>query len=180
MDQDFKNRKIAITDIETTGLNSDTHEIIEIGLVLVNQPNLKVLDTWNVKVAPMHPVNADPIALKVNGYNKQEWNTAVPLKTAMRLYAKKTKDAIFCAHNITFDYAFLRRAFEETGVENLMDYHMIDIPSLVWLKLRNTALDGLNLNKTAYYLGLSVEPEPHRALNGALTALKVLKKLTEL
>jgi len=37
----FKNRNIAITDLETTGLDPLKHEIIEIGLVLVKQPKLQ-------------------------------------------------------------------------------------------------------------------------------------------
>ncbi len=32
---------IAITDLETTGTNPKVHEIIEIGLVVIDQPHLK-------------------------------------------------------------------------------------------------------------------------------------------
>lgn len=54
---------------------------------------------------------------------------------------------------------------------------MYGIASMIWLKLANTKLLRLNLNVTAEYLGIQLEPTQHRALNGAVVAYKVLKNL---
>lgn len=176
----FKNRNIAITDLETTGLDVDKHEIIEIGLVLVSQPDLEIIETWETKVKPINPETANKDATKINGYTPLGWSDAMELKEALIIYTQKTKEAIFCAYNVLFDYTFLRKAFKETKITNTMDYHGIDIPSLVWEKLRKTKHSRIKLSLTAEYLGLSKEPDVHQAINGAMSAYQVLKKLVEM
>jgi DNA polymerase III alpha subunit (gram-positive type) len=39
------------------------------------------------------------------------------------------------SHNLTFDYNFISRAFEKTGVENNMHYAKIDTISLAFARL---------------------------------------------
>lgn len=180
VDLNFKNRNIAITDLETTGLSLEKHEIIEIGLVLVSQPDFSIIETWDTKVRPVHPETANKDATKISGYTPLEWSNAIELKEALMVYSQKTKEAIFCAYNVLFDYSFIRQAFKNTGVKYAMDYHSIDIPSLVWEKLRKSDHKRMNMNLTADYLGIPKEPEIHRAINGAMVAYQVLKKLVEM
>lgn len=170
-------RPIAITDVETTGLDPITQEIVEIGLVVINQQTLEVIDTLDVKVRPEHIETATEFALKLNGYNESDWQDALTLQAAMPLYSKKTEDALFCAHNITFDWSFISEAFEKTGVKDLMDYHRIDLFTMIWKKLRNSGLEKFNMNEVAKYLGIGEEPMPHRAINGAMTAYEIYKRL---
>lgn len=113
----------------------------------------------------------------VNGYNEKDWENAVDLEEALPLYLDKAKDAVFCAHNVNFDFPFIYNACVNTGLANTMDYHTIDIPTLIWLKYRNSELDRVNLSKVAQFLGIEPEPAVHRAINGAMLAYKVLHKL---
>ena len=177
MDPNFFKRLIAVTDLEMTGLNPDTHEIIEVGLVLADHETWEIADTLDLKVKPEHPETADPSALKVNGYRAEDWQDAVPLKEALEQYASKTKGAIFCAHNIAFDWAFLDKAFRKTGVKHEMDYHQIDVPSIAWAKLRHTGIGMIRLSALCRYFGIPEEPPQHRAINGARVAYEVLKRL---
>ena len=170
-------RPIAITDVETTGLDEIIQEIIEVGLVLVNQQTFEIIDTLDVKVWPEHLETATEFALKLNGYNAANWQNALTLQTAMVLYSKKTKDAIFCAHNVTFDWSFILEAFKKTGVKNSMDYHRVDLFTMAWMKLRNSGLEKFNMNEVAKYLGIPEEPIPHRAINGSMTAYEIYKRL---
>jgi DNA polymerase-3 subunit epsilon len=170
------NRKIAMTDLETTGDIPGLHEILEIGLVVFDTNTLKIVDTLNVKIKPLNIENAVPAALERNGYDKKDWKNAVSLEEAVKIYAKKTIDCVFCAYNATFDWGFMNDAFRKTGVQNKMDYHRLDLLSIAWTK-------GLADNekwslKTACKLfGVPPEPEPHTALNGAMTAYELFKKL---
>lgn len=173
----FFTRPIAITDVETTGIDPMTQEIIEIGLVLIDQKTLEVLDTLSLKVKPEHFETASKEALMVNGYNDLDWEQAINLKQAMALYGEKTKDAIFCAHNVTFDWFFISEAFRKTSILNQMDYHRFDLFTLAWAKLKSKGLQKFNLSEIAKFLGLSEEPMPHRAINGAKTAYEIYKKL---
>jgi len=174
----FKNRNIAITDLETTGLDPLKHEIIEIGLVLVKQPELEIIDTLGVKVKPTNRSNADPKALELNGYSEHEWHNALSLTEALTLYFGKAKGSIFCAHNVTFDLPFIKSACLKTGITNTLDYHNIDILALAWSKFRKSKLERVNLRKLAAFMGLKPEPQVHRALNGAELEYRILKRLT--
>jgi len=170
-------RPIAITDIETTGLDFAIQEIVEIGLVVINQKTLEIINTLDVKVNPEHIETADEFALNLNGYNKTDWKNAITLKEAMSIYGEKTKGAIFCAHNMTFDWSFIFEAFRKTGVKDQMDHHRIDLFTMIWMKLRNSNCEKFSLNEAAKRLGVPEEPMPHRGINGAMTAYEIYKKL---
>ena len=170
-------RPIAITDVETTGLDFAIQEIVEIGLVVINQQTLEILDTLDIKVKPEHIETADEFALKLNGYNETDWKNAITLKEAMSIYGEKTKDAIFCAHNVTFDWSFISKAFKETGIKDEMDHHRIDLFTMIWMKFRTSSFEKFSLNEAAKRLGVPEEPMPHRAINGTMTAYEIYKKL---
>mgnify|MGYP001561989158 CR=1 FL=1 len=170
-------RPIAMTDIETTGLDPMVHEIIEIGLLVVHQETFKVMDRLDLKVRPEHIETAQSEALKVNGYLKEDWGGAISLKEAMMLFGEKTRGTVFCAHNVTFDWSFICEAFRRTRVENELDYHRIDLFTLAWAKLRKEGLEHFTMNAVAKYLGIPEETSPHRAMGGATVACEVYKKL---
>ena len=175
---DFSKRPIAVTDIETTGLDSQRHEIIELGLILVRPSDLKVLDKFEVKIKPLHIKTAVKKALAANGYNERDWRKAWELKDAMALYAEKTKDAIFLGQNAYTDWAFINQAFQQSGVEDLLDYHRLDLFSLGWARRDQFPdLTKFSLASLARYFDLEPEPLPHRAMNGTKQVLAVLKKL---
>ena len=177
---DFRDRPIAITDLETTGLDCRRHEIIEIGLLLVRQKSLEIFDSWAMKVKPVHIETANAEALRINGWNAQEWKDATCLRDALEVYSKKTHGAIFLSQNITFDWLFLDQAFESTGVPDLLDYHRLDLPTMSWLfSRRRQDLTRLNLKELCRFFNIGEEPMPHRAIHGARRAYEVLKKIDE-
>ena len=173
----MRERPIAITDLETTGLDPSIHEIIEIGLVLIDQSTFKILDTLDLKVKPEHIETAGATALKINGYNEADWRDAVPLSEAIAQYVAKTKDAIFCASPVTFDWAFIAEALRKTNLVHEMDYHRLDIFSMAWQALRHTGLEKFNGDYLAEFFGLPKEPPVHRAINGAMKDYEIFKKL---
>ena len=175
---DFLKRPLAITDVEMTGLDFRIHEIVEIGLIVVDQKTFKIIDEWNAKVKPRHIKTGAPSAIKFCGYNKLDWVNAISLKEAMEIYSKKTKNAIFLAQNSFFDWAFISEAFKDTGVEDHTDYHRIDLFSIGWSKSKELkGIKSYSLSDMCKYFGIPEEPKPHRAVNGAKKAYEVLKKL---
>lgn len=176
----FNERSYAFTDIETTGLDFRIHEIVEIGLVVVKPDTLDITKTFEAKVKPEHIGTASQQALKINGYNEQDWANAVILKEAMEQYAENSKDAVFCAHNVTFDWGFVDEAFKKTGVKDLMDYHRKDLFTIAHEKLMNSGLEKFNLSELCSFLDIIPEPSIHRGINGAMKALEVYRKLRSL
>jgi DNA polymerase III epsilon subunit-like protein len=177
MEENFRHRPIAFTDLETTGFDPDVHEIIEVGLLLVDQQEMIVMSELDLKIRPTHLSTADPESLIINGYNEEDWLHAWTLAEAMAAYSTKTKDAVFCAHNVTFDWSFIHRAFKSSRFINEMDHHRFDLFSLAWATLRNSSLTSFSLDTIAGHFGLPEETKPHRAINGARRAYEIYKLL---
>lgn len=182
----MKTHNLAFIDVETTGLNSDLHEIIELGVVLVRQipedgkgPVLEVMGEYEYKIIPERLFNADPESLKINGYSPEKWADAKPLKEVMEDFVKRTQGASFVAHNIVMDVAFVNRAFERSGVKNLMHYHKIDTISLAFAKLyHNPKVEKFSLRFLCEYFGIKNE-NAHTALSDARATFELYKRLTE-
>jgi DNA polymerase III epsilon subunit-like protein len=99
----------------------------------------------------------------------------------MQKYAEKTKDAIFCAYNVSFDWGFVNEAFRRVRIINPMstreNHSRLDLLTLAWQEgLKNE--DSLSLKNACKIFGVPPEPEPHSALNGAMTAYELFKKIT--
>ena len=158
------------------------HEICEIGLVLVSQPDLKIIKTFETKVRINRPWAASPEALKLNGYNAKDWENAIELPEALKQYNSFVKGAIFAAHNVTFDWDFLKTAFLFYDIKLELDRHKLDVFTAAWMTLESKGYKpkSYRLNDIAKTIGISEEPPVHRALNGAMLAYEVYKKLQTL
>ena len=181
----MKKHNLAFVDIETTGFEPERHEIIELGLVLVRQigdkgQEFEVIEELEFKIKPERIQDADPQSLKVNGYDPSAWIFANTLSEAMKAFAEKTKEAIFVAHNLTFDYSFIDKAFKTTGIENKMFYPKIDTISLAFAKLHtNPKIDKFRLQKLCEYFGIENE-RAHTALADTRALFEVYKRLMNL
>lgn len=172
--REFRTRPIIITDVETTGLNPTHHEIIDIGAIKVNH-DLQEIARFDVKVQPMLVFNAEPEALKINGYNREGWHLASYPHDAAAAFRDFSAEGILCAWNITFEYSFLEALFSEARIPSSMDYHRIDIPSIAWMLLPE--LKSMSMNSVAEHFNMPREPEPHRGITGAAYELEILRYL---
>lgn len=170
--------KIALTDLETTGLSNKKHEIIEIGCVVFDSETFEISDSFNIKVKPMRIKDAEPKALEINGYDPDEWKDAIGLKEALSDYAKRTSGTTFMAHNVSFDWGFLEEASFKTRVfYEFSDHRRLDLLSMAYAKIPKNKVQGYSLKTICAYLGIAPEPAVHRALNGAMKEWEVYKKL---
>lgn len=180
----MKTEILAFVDVETTGLDSDKHEIIQLACVLAKQtprtgkgPEVTILEEFELKIAPTRLQDAEPDALRVNGFNEMEWMFAVDLKNAMEHFAKKAKGAIMVAHNLCFDFAFIDKAFKTTGVENTLHFQKIDTLSLAFAQHYNKAeVDKYSLRYLCELYGVKNE-RAHTALADTKALYEVYKKM---
>lgn len=170
--------KIAFVDIETTGLDPDTHEIIDIGAVIYDNETA-VVEEFSVKVRPHNLKHADPEALALNGYSDVEWKEAVELDVALRNLASLCQGAYFLAYNATFDWAFLHSAFKRRRIEVPFHHHRLCVMSMAWYKIPRGKVKSYSLKTVCVYLGIAPEPKIHRALAGAQKAFEVYIKLLD-
>ncbi|MEX2008151.1 MAG: 3'-5' exonuclease [Candidatus Spechtbacterales bacterium] len=178
---DIYARPMAFTDLETTGLNPFHNEIIEFGLVLVDQTTLEVMEEWETKVQPRYPERANAMVRGINGFNEEEWRDAPSLEQVLPEYAQRVQGALLTAWNIRFEAKFLEAAFHQCRIDiyQIMAYHGMDVIPLAMERLRGTGIKKFSLSTVADALGLEGEPTVHRAINGARLAFEVYKKLRE-
>lgn len=180
----MKKHNLAFIDVETTGFDPLKHEIIELGCVVVAQeeqtgrgPKVRVLHELEYKIKPERLADADPGALRVNGYNDADWLFAASLEQVMKDFASKVEGATFVAHNLVFDWNFVNEAFKKSGVKNTMHYGKLDTISIAFARgYHEEKVQNFKLESLADFFGIKNE-RAHTALADAKTTLLVYKKL---
>ncbi len=176
----MKNKTLAFLDIETTGTDVLKHEIIEIGCLLVKEQDngtFKILDEIELKIQPVRIEDADPQALRVNGYDPAAWFFAHSLKDALTVLSEKCQNAVIVGQNISFDWSFLAKGFSETGVKDPFFYAKMDTISIAYSKFKDAEdVNKFTLRALTEYFGLT-NTRAHTALADARTTFEVFEKL---
>ncbi|MFD0867819.1 Probable ATP-dependent helicase dinG homolog [Chlamydia abortus] len=167
--------KYAVLDFETTG-GQTTDEIIQVGLVLIDEDN--IVKRYSSLVKPNQSI--PPFITSLTGIDDAAVQGAPSLEEVMMEMQPLLYDTALVAHNAGFDFAFLQRALDACGympfsgpVLDTMDMLTILFPSLSSLQLGNVCHE------------LEVEhARPHQADSDAeataLIWLKCLQKLNRL
>lgn len=175
----MRKHNLAFIDIETTGLNFNIHEIIEIGCVIAN-PDLKIIEEFSIKIKPENIGNADKVSLKVNGYNEELWEEALSLNEGLKVFSEKVKDCIMVAQNVSFDFSFLEANFLKTNIKNTLHYHKLDTISMAWVKFHNDDnFEHFSLREMCKYFDIKNE-NAHTGLSDAKATYELYKKLMSL
>ena len=180
----MKVHNLAFVDVETTGTNYDKHEIIELAVIIVKQveregkgPNIEILGEYEWKIKPERIEDAEEQALRVNGYNETDWMFASSLKNVMEEFNKKAASCTFVSHNLVFDYSFVAKAYEKTGVENDMHYGKLDTISIAFARLYDAPqADKFSLKFLCELLKVE-NTKAHTALADTRALVEVYKKL---
>ena len=104
--------KIAFVDIETTGLSPNHDRVIEVGVV--NVQDNAIVDSFKTLVNPQGYVPEEII--NYTGIASGELENAPTFRTIKDELLERLVGYHFVAHNVRFDYAFLRSEFRR---ENL-------------------------------------------------------------
>jgi DNA polymerase III subunit epsilon len=172
----------AFVDLETTGLDPRRHEIIEVGCIVAVERGieLEVMDGFAFKVHPERIEAADPVALSINGYSPEQWHGARDLHSAMHELASRTRGMVLVGHNIAFDWRFLERAFERTGVAHALRSERIDVCALARRRLAGDPhVTGFSLSNMCAYFDIENE-NPHAALADIRATYELYGRLLEM
>ncbi len=111
--------RFAVVDVETSGLSTTRHRILQIGLVTV-EPDGRVLDEWSTLVGLRWPWSrVGP--RKVHGITRRSLRGAPKADGVLRELSARLDGAIFTAHNVEFDACFIERAAARAGVPLSLD-----------------------------------------------------------
>ncbi len=103
--------KLAFVDIETTGGRTNYDRIIEIGIVRVE--NDQVIDTYSTLINPHSHI--PPEISQMTGIRESDVLNAPTFREVAADIIEILKDYTFVAHNVRFDYGFIKAEFARLG-----------------------------------------------------------------
>ncbi|HTT11678.1 MAG TPA: exonuclease domain-containing protein [Burkholderiaceae bacterium] len=107
--------RVCFVDVETTGSSPARERVTEVGLVAVEADgdDLRVTE-WSSLVNPGVPIPSEIQWL--TGISNEMVRAAPSFRDIAPDLAAKLHDAVFVAHNVRFDYGFLRAEFSRCGL----------------------------------------------------------------
>ncbi|AQP47463.1 endonuclease [Tessaracoccus aquimaris] len=161
-----------VVDLETTGGAADS-EITEVGAVKVRGG--RVLGEFQTLVRPSGGI---PAMIQVlTGITNQMVASAPAASEVLPSFAEFATDAVIVAHNARFDTGFLRRGYEELGLQWPRPT-VVDTVALARCALLRDEVPNCKLATLARHFRAATEPN-HRALSDARATVDVLHGLLE-
>lgn len=161
-------KRYAIVDLETTGGRASRDKVIEIAIVL--HDGVQILDTFSTLINPECYV---PYGItQLTGITQDMVQGAPRFYEVARKVVEMTEGAIFVAHNVRFDYSFLREEFARLG-------YTYSRKNLCTVRLSRKAFPGLpsySLGNLIRSLNIKVNAR-HRALDDALATAEILRRI---
>ena len=160
----------AIVDIETTGSHAAGNGITEIGIVI--HDGQKVLNFYESLVNPHVPI---PYFIqRLTGIDNKMVANAPSFEEIAGQVFELLQDKIFVAHNVNFDYSFVKHHLLSAGYD-------LDTKKLCTVRLARKVLPGLNgysLGKLTQRLGIN-HGMHHRAGGDAMATADLLAIIVE-
>jgi DNA polymerase-3 subunit epsilon/ATP-dependent DNA helicase DinG len=157
---------IVALDIETTGLDSQTDAILEIGATRFNGHRVEA--EWSTLINPSRPIPA--FITQLTGISNDMVHNAPPVRAVLGGLISFVGDSPVLGHNVRFDLTFLNRH----GALKSNDY--IDTYELASILIPTAT--RYNLGMLAQAMGILL-PATHRALDDARVTHAVYIQLYE-
>ena len=164
----MKNKLYAIVDIETTGGNASHSRITEIAIIIYDGE--KIIDRWESLVNPQKFI--PPAIFALTGINNDMVQDAPTFDAISDTVFEMLNDRIFVAHNVNFDYSFVRHELEAAGLK-------WTAPKLCTVRAARKIKPGLpsySLGRLCNSLAINLENR-HRAGGDADATTILLSKL---
>ncbi len=158
----------AIIDIETTGLGPDVEKITEIAIYVFD--GQRIVEEFVSLVNPERPIPY--FITRLTGITNEMVQNAPKFYQIAKKIIEITENRLFVAHNVDFDYGFIRAEFASLGYEFKRD-------KLCTVKLSKKLIPGkksYSLGKLAAELGIEINGR-HRAAGDAYATLKLFNLL---
>ena len=159
------NRVYSVVDIETTGGLKGGNRITEIGIVKVQHG--KVIDTWTSLVNPERHIPG--FITSLTGISDSMVYNAPVFANIVKPLLDILAGSIFVAHNVNFDYGFIKKECEMAG-------HFFKMPKMCTVVESRKAFKGLksySLGNLSAHFNLNLTSH-HRALADATATAELL------
>jgi DNA polymerase-3 subunit epsilon len=155
----------AVVDIETTGGTARSHKIIEVAIATVEGD--QIVDRYATLINPQRHI--PPFITSLTGISNDMVAGAPTFEEVAETILSKTQGKVFVAHNVNFDYSFLKQEFNIIGVR-------FDRKKLCTVRLAKKIFPGFksySLGTLTSQLGIHINHR-HRALGDAEATAEVL------
>jgi len=166
----LKNNTFVVFDLETTGLNHEDCQIVEIGAVKVE--NGKITKKFSTFVDPETNIPED--ATKIHGITNEMVKGAPKVKVALEDFYKFAHKSTLVAYNIAFDYKFINHY----GRKHRLKFSHPQKDAMIMARKYIKGLRNYKLKTVAESLNVSLA-NAHRAYFDAAATAKVFLKLAE-
>ncbi len=160
-----KNGEFIVFDIETTGLSFKNDRITEIGAVKVK--NGKIVDSINWLINPQMEIPQN--IQELTGITNEMVKNAPVLDSIIQEIKSYFGEHPIVAHNASFDYTFMRNAFE--NIDETIENTVIDTVEMA--KIIFPEFKRYNLKSLCKRLKISLENH-HRASDDARATAEIL------
>ncbi len=161
----LKQNDVVVFDFETTGLDYQTCEIIEIGAVKVREG--KLIETFSCFVKPKELISSE--ITQITNITNAMVKDAHPISDIIPDFYKFCYGCVLVAYNIDFDYKFLNKAGTHMGYK----FNNRQVDALYLARKEVKGAKTFNLKSIATRLGVNLD-NAHRAINDAIATAEVL------
>lgn len=161
-------RLFAVVDIESTGSVANQDRITEIAVIITDGEN--EIDRFETLVNPQQPIT--PFVVRLTGITNEMVADAPLFKEVAKDLFEFLKGKVFVAHNVNFDYKFIKEAFFQCGLS-------FDEKRLCTVRLSREIIPGMpsyNLGKLTRSLGIGLN-KAHRAMPDTEAATELFELL---
>jgi len=159
---------LTVLDTETTGLDSDIHEIIQIATisyVVSGEGDRFVTKKYEKKINPQQLHTASERALEINGFSLEEWKgspNAIDIMPEIKEIVEGSD--ILIGQNLIFDLRFINEICHRNEIDppNFPPY--IDTKSIADRLVRANWLQRSGMDYLVEHYGVKVEGRAHTAL----------------
>lgn len=155
----------AVVDIETTGGNNKTGKITEIAIYIYN--GSEITNSFSTLINPECEIPY--FITNITGITNEMVANAPKFYEVARKIVELTANKIFVAHNVSFDYNFIRKEFKDLGFE-------FSRKKMCTVQLSRKYIPNhrsYSLGNICAELGIEINGR-HRAAGDALATVKLL------
>ncbi len=164
-------RLYAIIDIETTGSQPSQDKITEIAIFI--HDGQQIVDKYSTLINPQRPI---PYFIsQLTGITDEMVQDAPKFYEVAKEIVQFTEGKIFVAHNVRFDYSFIKKEFADLGFT-------FQRKTLCTVRLSRSLIPGLpsySLGKLCKSIDIDLQMR-HRAIGDAEATAKLFDKLIKI
>lgn len=155
-----------VVDIETTGGNNSYNRITEIGMVKLVAG--EEVERFQTLINPQRRIPAN--ITRLTGISDEMVQNAPVFAQVADIIAAFTEDAVFVAHNVNFDYGFIKQEFARLE----RDFRHPKMCTVREMRRTHPGLPSYSLANLTKHFEIEME-QHHRALSDAKAAAELLK-----